>query len=158
MHYPLDVIAGRILGTYLVAQTLAGEPTYAGATFTQAKLPALSRAMQNYLGGGGSLPFAAQCSAGVATCIANGVIPTAAHYSQAAQSYIQFLTYNMPAVGPTNLLPVVPADAYVLIATRYPYLSEAQLNQILYTTELPSGGPIDNGSGWARLMSNTLNE
>jgi len=151
VHYPLDVIGGRILGTYLVAETLAGEPTYAGTTFTQANLPSLSRAMQAYLGGGDSLPFAAPCAAGVATCIANGVIPTAAQYSQASQNYIKFLTYGFPSVSPTDVAPVVPTDAHVLIATRFPYLSEAQLNEVLYTTELPSGGPIDNGAGWARL-------
>jgi hypothetical protein len=45
----------------------------------------------------------------------------------------------------------VPSDAYWLIATRFPYLSMAQLNQILATTELPSGVPLDNGTGWAGL-------
>ena len=45
-----------------------------------------------------------------------------------AQDYIKFLTYGFPSVGPTDLAPVVPADAHVLIATRFPYLSEAQLN------------------------------
>jgi autotransporter-associated beta strand protein len=151
VHYPLDVIAGRILGTYLVAETLSDEPLYPATTFTQANLPALSQAMQGYFGGGGSSPFAAQCAAGVAACIANGAIPTAAQYSQTAQNYIKFLTYDMPAVGATGLAPVVPTDAHVLIATRFPYLNEAQLNDILASTELPSGGPIDNGSGWARL-------
>ena len=151
VHYPLDVIGGRILGTYLVAETLAGEPTYAGTTFTQANLPSLSRAMQAYLGGGDSLPFAAPCAAGVATCIANGVIPTAAQYSQASQNYIKFLTYGFPSVGPTDVAAVVPTDAHVLIATRFPYLSQSQLDDVLASTELPSGGPIDNGAGWARL-------
>jgi hypothetical protein len=33
------------------------------------------------------------------------------------------LTYGLPAVGDTTLAPVVPADAHVLIATRFPYLS-----------------------------------
>ncbi|MGD0187181.1 MAG: autotransporter domain-containing protein [Roseiarcus sp.] len=151
VHYPLDVIAGRILGTYLVAETLAGEPLYPATTFTQANLPSLSSAMQGYFGGGGSLPLAAPCAVGVSICIANGVIPTAAQYSLTSQNYIKFLTYDMPPVGPTNLAPLVPADAYVLISTRFPYLNEAQLNQILATTELPSGGPIDNNTGWARL-------
>ena len=151
VHYPLDVIGGRILGTYLVAETLAGKPTYAGATFTQANLPSLSSAMQAYLGGGDSLPFAAPCAAGVATCIANGVIPTAAQYSQASQNYIKFLTYGFPSVGPTDVAAVVPTDAHVLIATRFPYLSQSQLDDVLASTELPSGGPIDNGAGWARL-------
>ena len=45
----------------------------------------------------------------------------------------------------------MPADAHYLIATRFPYLSMAQLNQVLATTELPSGVPLDNGTGWARL-------
>ncbi len=38
-----------------------------------------------------------------------------------------------------------------LIATRFPYLNTAQLNQVLATTELPSGVPLDDGSGWARI-------
>ena len=45
----------------------------------------------------------------------------------------------------------MPTDAHWLIATRFPYLSTAQLNDVLATTELPSGGPLDNGTGWARL-------
>jgi subtilase-type serine protease len=151
VHYPLDVIGGRILGTYLVAETLAGESLYPASTFTPTNLPSLSGEMQAYLGGGASSPFAAPCGAGVATCIAGGVIPTAAQYAQTSQDYIKFLTYGFPSVGDTTLPPVVPTDAHVLIATRFPYLSQAQLDEVLYTTELPSGGPIDNGSGWARL-------
>ena len=45
----------------------------------------------------------------------------------------------------------MPTDAHLLIATRFPYLGVDQLNAILATTELPSGGALDNGSGWARL-------
>jgi hypothetical protein len=118
VHYPLDVIAGRILGAYLVAETLAGEPLYPAATFTQANLPSLSQAMQTNFGGGGSLPFAAPCASGVATCIANTVIPTAAQYSLASQNYIMFLAYDLPPVGPTDLAPLAPTDAHVLIAAR----------------------------------------
>ena len=151
VHYPLDVIAGRILGTYLVAETLAGEPLYPATTFTQADVPALSQAMQRYFGGGGSSPFAAPCAAGVATCIANGVIPTAAQYGQISDQYVRFLTYSLPSLDPTVLAPVVPTDAHVLIATRFPYLTQAQLNDVLASTELPSLGPVDDGSGWARL-------
>jgi autotransporter-associated beta strand protein len=149
-HYPLDVIGGRIVGTYVIAETLAGNPLYPATTFTQANLPSLSQAMQTYLGGGGSSPYAAAC-ANLVACLGNGTIPTEAAYAQAAQNYAYYLTYDLPSVGPTNLAPVVPADAYVLIETRFPYLSVDQLNEILATTELPSGVPLDNGSGWARL-------
>jgi autotransporter-associated beta strand protein len=107
--------------------------------------------MQAYLGGGGSSPYAAPCAASVAACVAAGAIPSAATYSQGRQSYAQFLTYGLPPVGDTTLAPVVPSSAYWLIATRFPYLSVAQLNDILATTEISSGGALDNGTGWARL-------
>jgi hypothetical protein len=150
-HYPTDVIGGRILGTYLVAETFAGNSLYPGVTATPATVASLSQAMQTYLGGGGSSPYAAPCAGNVAACVAGGVIPTAAAYAQMIQNYMYYLTYGLPSVGDTTLAPIVPADAYWLIATRFPYLSTAQLYQILATTELPSGGPVDDGTGWARL-------
>ena len=155
VHYPLDVIGGRIVATEVLAETLAGNPIYPSTV--PANLASLSQAMQGYLaangvaGGGGSSPYAAPCAGNVAACIASGVIPTAAAYTQALQNYTYYLTYGLPSVGPTNLAPVVPADATFLIATRFPYLSVTQLDQILATTELPSGVPLDNGTGWARL-------
>jgi len=157
VHYPTDVIGGRVLATYVIAETLAGNnPTYpsGSTTFTQANLASLSQAMQAYLGGGSSSPYAAACGGNVAACVAGGVIPSAAAYTQALQSYNYFLTYGLPSIGDTTQAPVVPADAYWLIATRFPYLNETQLNQILYTTELPSGGLLDTTNsyaGWERL-------
>ena len=50
VHYPLDVIGGRILATYVIAQTLAGNPLYPAATVTPANLASLSQDMQAYLG------------------------------------------------------------------------------------------------------------
>ncbi len=150
VHYPLDVIGGRILGTYVMAQMLAGNQLYASTTFNAANLESLSHDMQAYLGGGGSSPYAAPC-ANLVACVNHGVIPTAATYTQAGLNYVQFLTYGLPSVGDTTLAPVVPSEAPWLIATRFPYLSVAQLNDVLATTELPSGGPLDNGTGWARL-------
>jgi subtilase-type serine protease len=151
VHYPADVIGGRILGTYLVAETLAGNQLYVSSTATPANLPSLSQAMQAYLGGGASSPYAAACADGVAACIAGRTIPSAAVYAQQNQAYTNYLSFGLPSVGDTTLAPVVPADAHWLIATRFPYLNTAQLNQVLATTELPSGGPLDNGTGWARL-------
>lgn len=150
VHYPTDVIGGRILATYLIAETLAGNAIYPSANFTPANLATLSAAMQSYLGGGSSSPYATPC-ANVAGCIAVGTIPTAATYAQQAQAYATYVTYGLPPVSDTTLAPVVPADAHWLIATRFPYLTTAQLNDVLATTELPSGGALDNGTGWARL-------
>ena len=151
VHYPTDVIGGRILATYLIAETLAGNPLYPSTNFTPAQLTSLGQAMQSYLGGGDSSPYAAQCAGNVAACAATGAIPSAATYAQQIQAYATYLTYGLPSVGDTTLAPVVPADAHWLIATRFPYLSATQINDVLATTELPSGGPLDNGSGWARL-------
>ena len=46
---------------------------------------------------------------------------------------------------------MVPTGAEVLLATRLPFLTLQQRRDVLATTELPSGGPLDNGSGWSRL-------
>jgi subtilase-type serine protease len=149
VHYPIDVIGGRILGTYVLAQTLSGNPLYPSTV--PANLASLSEAMQGYLGGGGSSPYAASCAGNVAACVANGVIPSAATYAQQIRAYTNDLTYGLPSVGDTTLAPIVPSGASAFIATRFPYLSMAQLNDVLASTELPSGVPLDDGSGWARL-------
>ena len=107
--------------------------------------------MQAYLGGGASSPYAAACAGSVGACIAGHTIPSAVAYAQQIQTYTNYLSFGLPSVGDTTLAPVVPTDAHWLIATRFPYLNTAQLNQVLATTELPSGGPLDNGAGWARL-------
>ncbi len=153
VHYPLDVIGGRIDATYVVAQVLSNNPLY--SIGNPGSLGPLSLAMQTYLGGGGSSPYAAPCAGHLVACVANGVIPSAASYAQALQNYTQLLTYGLPAVGDQTLPPVVPSGAFWLIATRFPYLNQAQLETILATTELPSGVPLDPGTGpyagWARL-------
>ena len=79
VHYPTDVIGGRILATYVVAETLAGNPLYPSSTGIPANLASLSQAMQGYLGGGASLPYAAPCAGSVAACIAGGVDPQPRH-------------------------------------------------------------------------------
>jgi outer membrane autotransporter protein len=149
VHYPLDVIGGRILGTYVLAQTLSGNPLYPSTV--PANLASLSQAMQGYLGGGGSSPYAAACAGNVAACVAAGTIPSAASYAQQIRAYTNDLTYGLPSVGDTTRAPIVPAGASALLATRFPYLSPAQLNDVLASTELPSGVPLDDGTGWARL-------
>jgi autotransporter-associated beta strand protein len=93
----------------------------------------------------------ASCATNVAACIANGTFPTAAQFTATNQSYVALTNYELPATGPTNLAPVVPDNAELLIGSRFPYLSASQRRDVLASTELPSGAPLDNGSGWARL-------
>ena len=56
VHYPLDVIGGRILGTYVIAEMLADNSLYASPYFNVGQLPTLSQAMQAYLGGAPARP------------------------------------------------------------------------------------------------------
>ncbi|MET0428604.1 MAG: autotransporter domain-containing protein [Microvirga sp.] len=137
VHYPLDVIAGRILATHDLVQLLNADPAYVPtfASGFQAATAEMRAAIE------------ASCGGTIAACLANGSIAP----SGGSSSSLDLLTYGLPSVGPTNLAPVVPLGAEVLLATRFPYLTSLQRRDVLASTELPSGVPLDNGSGWARL-------
>ena len=147
-HYPLDVVGGRILGTYVFAQTLAGNPIYPSSI--PANLASLSQAMQGYLGGGGSSPYAAACAGNVAACVAGGVIPSATKYSQQIQAYTNDLTYGLPSVGDTTQPPVVRRvprpDRHAVSLPEHGATQRGPRHH-----QLPSGVPLDDGSGWARI-------
>ncbi len=161
VHHPLDVIGARILAYYTTTQLLADEPNYVFpipipsiSTFP-AYLSALSSDLtatlnSTYGSAITAVPYAA-CASNIVGCIANGSLPSAAQFAAANQAYANQATYGFQPVGPTNLAAVVPANAYLLIATRFPYLNSAQLSEVLATTELPSGGVLDDGKGWVRL-------
>lgn len=149
VHYALDVIGGRIEASYALAMMLAGDPNY--STDFAASLEADKKALEDALGASAVNPVHAACRADVEACIANGVVPTAEEYRVAREDATWYLTYGLPSVGATDLAPVVPEHAEELIRSRFPYLSDEQLRDVLASTELPSGVPLDNGSGWARL-------
>ena len=155
-HSPLDIIGGRIIATYDVVQLLNNNPAYLNQTVT--------------LPGGGSVTTSSDfatlftnattdlrtllqqgCGTDLTTCAAAGAPDRFSDTQQNRTDYTHRLTYGLPSVGPTDLPPVVPAGAEILLKTRFPYLSAAQLRDVLATTELPSGVPLDDGSGWARL-------
>lgn len=150
VHYPLDVIGGRLIATYNIAQWLNGAD-YRAAGLPAADLAAASTALQSYIGSGAASPYAAACAGHLVACIRAGAIPTAAEFAKARAEYTAYLTYGLPDFTPTGAAPVVPEGAQVLIASRFPYLAEGQLREVLATTELPAGSVFDNGSGWARL-------
>ena len=149
VHYPTDIIGGRIAAYYAMAQVLANNQSFVTGNY-QALLQSTATVLRGAIAGGVSAPYA-NCATNVAACIANGTFPTAAQFTAANQSYVALSTYGLPAIGPTDAAPVVPVNAELLIASRFPYLTASQRNDVLASTELPSGGPLDNGSGWARL-------
>lgn len=149
VHYPTDIIGGRIAAYYTMAQVLANNQSFVSGDY-QALLQSTAATLRGAIAGGVPTPYAG-CVTNVAGCIANGTFPTAAQFTAANQSYVALTNYGLPATGPTDLAPVVPANADLLIGPRFPYLSVSQRRDVLASTELPSGAPLDDGSGWARL-------
>jgi autotransporter-associated beta strand protein len=155
-HYPLDIIGGRIIGTYSIVQLLNNNPDYLNQTISDygvsnvttssdfaGLLHSATTDLRNLLQQG--------CGTEIASCAAGGATDRFSDTKQNRTDYTFRLTYGLPSIGPTNLPPVVPQGAEVLLATRFPYLTAAQRGDVLATTELPSGVPLDDGSGWARL-------
>ncbi|RUP16199.1 MAG: phosphatase PAP2 family protein, partial [Methylobacterium sp.] len=139
MHSPTDVIGGRVLATYFAIRAL-NDP--ANATLLA---DAVAQA-QSYL--------SQACGGPVERCAHAAVDPATDRFSDYARNkaaYTARLTYGLPSVGPTNLPPVVPTGAEALLATRFPYLTAAQRRDVIATTELPSGGFLDNGLGYDRI-------
>ncbi|KQP30535.1 hypothetical protein ASF49_13575 [Methylobacterium sp. Leaf104] len=151
-HYPMDVIAGRILATYDLVQLLNNNPQYLnyavpGSLTTTSDFQALFNAARTDLTG----LLTSQCGTTVAACAASGTPDRFADKARTKADYTYRLTYGFAPVGPTDLAPVVPVGAEILLATRFPYLTAAQRRDVLATTEIASGQPLDNGSGYARL-------
>lgn len=152
VHYPLDVIGGRIVAMQTLANLMADNPDYATGFLksTEENKKALAEALEA-AGQSATSALYTACAADVKGCIAAGDVPTAAAYRQSREDATWYLTYGLPSTGDTDLAPVVPQYATELIRSRFPYLSEEQLTAVLATTELASGVPLDDGSGWARL-------
>ncbi|MCJ2084429.1 autotransporter-associated beta strand repeat-containing protein, partial [Methylobacterium sp. E-005] len=137
-HSPTDVMGGRVLATYFAIRALndPANATLIGEAFAQA---------QSYL---------SQACGGPLERCARAVDPATDRFSDYARNraaYTARLTYGLPSVGLTDRPPVVPTGAEALLATRFPYLTAAQRREVIATTELPSGGFLDNGLGYDRI-------
>lgn len=149
VHYALDVIGGRIAAMVAMAHLLGDDSNY--SLDFRSKLGSDHEALAGLLGASAVTPAYAACSADVAQCIAAGDVYTAAEYQAAREAATYYLTYDLPSVGDTTLAPRVPEYAIELIRSRFPYMGPEQLHDVLASTELPSGVPLDDGTGWARL-------
>ena len=155
VHYPLDVIGARIQSLYALTQILNNNPDYLNKT-----VPGLLGGTITTTGDFKSLYATAQsdlrallntCGTSIAACATASATDRFSDPSVNKSNYNTWLTYGLAPVGATNLAPVVPVGAEVLIATRFPYLTSAQQRDVLASTELASGQPLDDGSGYARL-------
>ncbi|WP_175577198.1 autotransporter domain-containing protein [Rhizobium oryziradicis] len=147
LHSPIDVIAGRISGLYELVTLLNNNPEVLGLSGVSSGAPVSDFAgLATSATGQLRAALASECGGAISNCIeADNADPTY-RFGNAAQNKADFtfrLTYGLPAVGSTHLAPVVPTGAEVLLATRFPYLNATQRRDVLASTEIASGGPMD---------------
>ncbi|MEP9413441.1 phosphatase PAP2 family protein [Gordonia sp. VNQ95] len=137
VHYPLDVMGGRMLAQ-ATASELLGDPGFA-ALFAAARTE-LRGVLQARVGAPiGSVAACQQPWEPTATALAD---------------YRQRASYSFLPTGDTASALTVPAGAENLIRAAHPGLSTAQLRNILARTALPAGYPLDKSGptgGWQRL-------
>jgi membrane-associated phospholipid phosphatase len=151
-HYAMDVIGGRTLAYYDIAQLLANNPAYVGQTIGKAKsiadYPAALQAARADL----VKALAEKCGSKISVCAKQD---TSRFSNQAANAafYESTQTYGLPVVYPQtagkteNVAKIAPEAGYLLTAA-FPRLTLAEADHILTSTEGPGGGFLDNGSAF----------
>ena len=133
VHTPLDVIGGKAVALRMVAQRL-DDPQWRRDVFE----PAMKELRTG---------LEAQCGTSIAQC---------ADAPASDGSYRQRLTYGLPQAGQPGRSLVVPAGAEALLTYSHPTLTAEQRRQVLASTAIDSGYPLDTGrtaadSGWTRI-------
>lgn len=141
VHYPLDVIGGRILATSSVVRLLNARSTAFGVARPREFAAAAAILRAGVARGNAATDVA---------CDLGGAVPYLGRTRDRA-AYRSRLTYGMTPVAATDRPAIVPRGAEILLATRFPWLDAWQRRDVLATTEIPSGQPLDDGSGYARL-------
>jgi hypothetical protein len=156
VHYPLDIIGGRMDGEVGVAARWS-DPLYRRNVIEPAR-EELTRYLEKECGGtlaeciAHQTPYEDNPYNGAA--IPGGTSQTVTNESSAVSVYAERLTYNFPKSGTTGLAASVPANAANLLLTTYPTLTAAQRTEVLAQTEIESGYPLDQSTGegsWQRL-------
>lgn len=97
VHYPLDIIGGRMMAYYSMTQMLANNADYVVGDFAAAVQQA-SQALRAQLGSAIAVPYAA-CATNIASCVGSSVFPTASQFATNLATYASNLTYGLPSVG-----------------------------------------------------------
>ncbi|KFI84394.1 MULTISPECIES: phosphatase PAP2 family protein [Bifidobacterium] len=159
VHYPLDIIGGRIVGEASAAGRL-NDDVY----FEQVVKPA-QQELRDYLtkrgqeaGYGNTLDeIIAKTNATTTNGYKNLNTDAVAtepvtDVKSAVDVYTQRLTYGFAPVSATDQPARVPAGAEGLLRTVFPTLTADQRREVLARTEIQSGYPLDSTSdGWQRL-------
>ena len=140
VHYPLDVIGGRMHAEFAVSHYL-NDPAYR-TLFNQAR-DELRAALTAY------------CGMPLDQCAAPGDGESDPWASEAARAFHDYtMNYGLPAPGRAGQPMMVPEGAEVLLEAALPKLNAEQRRALLEQTAEPSGEVLDqnNGNGsWQRL-------
>ena len=150
-HYAMDVLGGRTLAEYDLAQLLANKTGYVGVKrgdveiddFREALAAAradLTAALEKACGGK-IADCAAQDQSRFADPVKNGA------FYEATQTYRLPAVFANNAEGTEDVIKLAPEAGY-LLTVAFPSLTLAQADAILTLTEGPGGGFLDNGSGF----------
>jgi PAP2 superfamily len=157
VHYPLDIIGGRIAGEAAIAARWS-DPRYVRHVLRPARRELLT-------------DLRSGCGATIAHCIARerpyhdnpyggarmpgGTAQIVTNRASALRVFTQRLNYGFHPTGPTGQAASVPAAAANLLLTTFPSLTGAQRTAVLAQTEIPSGFPLDQtgtpSGSWERL-------
>jgi membrane-associated phospholipid phosphatase len=157
VHYPLDIMGGRIDGEAALAERWS-DPKFRTGVLEPARAELLSY-LQKATGHSltwdiqhetpyRSNPYGGQKMPG-------GSAQIVVDRKTALSVYSERLTYGFPQSGKKGLPASVPVGASNLLLTTFPTLTDAQRTNVLAETEIASGYPLDqsgtaNGS-WERL-------
>lgn len=151
VHYPLDVIGGRMIAQATVAQR------WSDKAFRNAKLAKARTELVRYL--------ESACGAALARCIAadkpyrsdpyagaavpGGTAHRVVDRASALAVYTERLGYGFAAGGKARAASV-PSKAENLLRTAFPTLSSKQRREVLAQTQVRSGHPLDTSSAHAK--------
>jgi PAP2 superfamily len=148
-HYTMDVLGGRTLALYDMAQLLANKQGYVGVERGGVTInnfqDALKAARADVV-----KALEAKCGGTIAACARRDD----GRFADAARDRIFYestQTYGLPAVNRPKVwqsedVAKLAPEAGLLLTTAFPYLSLDRANAILTATEGPGGGFLDDGS------------
>lgn len=145
VHYPLDIIGGRISGEIALASR------WSDAGFRTSVLEPARAELVNYL--------QSTCGNTLARCIASdkpytdnpyggaripgGTSQVVTDRKSAVKVYTERLSYGFAPTTSTRQSASVPNGAESLLRTTFPTLTDAQRRSVLAQTEIRSGNPLD---------------
>ena len=150
-HYAMDVLAGRTLALYDLAQLLANKPGYVGVKREDVEIGDFPKALADARA---ELAAALEkaCGGKITDCAEQDESRFAdpaknSAFYEATQTYGLPVVFAKTAQGTEDVAKLAPEAGYLLTAA-FPSLTLAQADAILTVTEGPGGGFLDNGSAF----------